>query len=89
MLAQGEQFVNNNFERGGEIMSSCNKDIRSHAKDRGVMLWEIADALGINDGNFSRKLRRELSDDEKARIFAIIDRVAAQRASELTATATK
>ena len=68
-------------------MSSCNQDVRDRAKERGVMLWEIAEQYGMNDGNFSRKLRRELPDDEKARIFAIIDRVAAAHAAELTATA--
>ena len=37
-----------------------------------MRLWQIADELGINDGNFSRKLRKELPADEKAKIYAII-----------------
>lgn len=49
-----------------------NKDIREAAKAAGVKLWQIADKLGINDGNFSRKLRRELNTDEKENIFKII-----------------
>lgn len=40
-----------------------------------MRLWQIADELGINDGNFSRKLRRELSADEKAKIYAIVARL--------------
>lgn len=68
-------------------MSLCNQDIRTRAKDRGVMLWEIAAEIGVNDGNFSRKLRRELPDNLKKEIYSIIDRVAAQHAAQATATA--
>lgn len=49
------------------------------AKAKGVMLWQIAEAIGINDGNFSRKLRRELSAAEKAKIMSIIDELAAEK----------
>ncbi len=51
----------------------CNKDIRNTAAGCGVRLWQIAEALGIADCNFSRKLRKELPDDEKQRIFRIIE----------------
>lgn len=53
----------------------ANADIRETAKQAGVRLWQIADELGINDGNFSRKLRRELSADEKAKIYDIISQL--------------
>jgi hypothetical protein len=53
-------------------MIAKNIDIREKAKASGVKLWQIADKLGINDGNFSRKLRKELSESEKARVFEII-----------------
>ncbi len=49
-----------------------NIDIRTEAANAGVKLWQIAERLGINDGNFSRKLRQELSSEEKAIIRAII-----------------
>lgn len=49
-----------------------NLDVRRAAAGNGVRLWQIADALGIADGNLSRKLRKELPDDEKKAIFAII-----------------
>ena len=51
----------------------ANSDIKIKAKENGVHLWRIADALGITDGNFSRKLRKELSEAEKEQIFKIID----------------
>ena len=49
-----------------------NKRIRDAAKASHVKLWQIADALGVNDGNFSRKLRRELPAEEQDRILEII-----------------
>lgn len=53
-----------------------NLDIRNYAMQKNVKLWQIASKLGINDGNFSRKLRVELSDEKKAEIKAIIDELA-------------
>ena len=60
-------------------MAQKNEDIRNEAKRRSVKLWMIAEAMNMNDGNFSRKLRHELSQDEKQRIFEIIDKLAAER----------
>ena len=54
----------------------CNKEIREAAKQAGGCLWQIAERLGMNDGNFSRKLRRELSDCDRARIMEIIAELA-------------
>jgi hypothetical protein len=56
-----------------------NKEIRSAAKNAGVHLWEVAVAYGINDGNFSRKLRQELPQEEKEKILAIIDRLSREK----------
>lgn len=52
-----------------------NVEIRRAAGSAGVKLWELAEALGIADTSLSRKLRRELPDDEKQRILEIIDRL--------------
>ena len=60
--------------KGGLNMK--NKRIREAAKSAGVKLWQIADAIGINDGNFSRKLRHELPEDEQQRIMEIIKQIA-------------
>lgn len=49
-----------------------NQDIRRTAAAAGVKLWQIADALGIADCSLSRKLRKELSQEEKDKIFSII-----------------
>lgn len=49
-----------------------NKEIREAAKQSGICLWQIAERLGVNDGNFSRKLRRELPQEEREKIMGII-----------------
>ena len=53
-----------------------NQDIRRTAAGAGVKLWQIADALGIADASFSRKLRKELPQEEKEKIFSIIRELA-------------
>lgn len=50
----------------------ANEDIRYAAGAAGVKLWQIASALGMRDCNLSRKLRDELSQDEKEKLFTII-----------------
>lgn len=56
-----------------------NVDIRQAAKAAGVRLYQIAAEIGLNDGNFSRRLRRELPDEEKQKIFEIIDQLSSER----------
>lgn len=60
-------------------MTTSNNDIKTKAKEKGVYLWEIADKLGLIDSNFSRKLRKELSAEEKHTIFKIIDEIASEK----------
>lgn len=55
----------------------ANKEIKVRAFEAGVKLWQIAEALGIADTSLSRKLRKELNAEEKRKIFAIIDEIAA------------
>ena len=56
-----------------------NKEIRQAAKAKGVMLWQLAEALGIQDSGLSRKLRHELPDEEKEVMLRTIDNIAAGR----------
>ena len=52
-----------------------NQDIRLKAKCNGVKLWQIAEALGITDASLSRKLRHELTPEDKERVMQIIQRL--------------
>ena len=54
-------------------MKIANNDIRIRAKQNGVPLWRIGEALGIADTTFSRKMRHELPEETKAKIYCIID----------------
>lgn len=54
-------------------MKIANNDIRIKAKESGIALWRIGDALGFADTTFCRKLRHELPQETKNQIFRIID----------------
>lgn len=56
-----------------------NNEIRNAAGGCGLRLWQVAEAIGMNESAFSRKLRKELPQDEKARILAVIDRLAQEK----------
>lgn len=51
-------------------------DIKLIAAGKGVKLWQVADKLGIADGSLSRKLRKELSQEEKEHLLQIITQIA-------------
>lgn len=59
------------------MLENC--DIRTAAKQKCVRLWELAERLRISEPTMTRKLRRELPADEKQRIFALIDEIAAEK----------
>lgn len=54
----------------------ANMKIREKARSSGVRLWQIADTLGMQESFFSKKLRKELPEDEQKRILNIIDAMA-------------
>ena len=56
-----------------------NKEIRNAAGGFGLKLWQVAEAIGMNESAFSRKLRRELPQEEKQRILAAIDRLVQEK----------
>lgn len=59
--------------------TSANVDVRAKAMSCGLRMWEVAEELGILDSALSRKLRRELPEEEKQKIYAAIDRIVARR----------
>lgn len=58
-----------------KLCNQANRDIRNAASEAGFYLWEVAEALDMADGTFSRKLRNELSDSEKEAVFRAIERM--------------
>ncbi len=53
------------------------KKIKRRAKEKGVPVWWLARAYGINDGNMSRLLRA-LSEEDYEKLNNIIDELAEQ-----------
>lgn len=49
-----------------------NSDIKNMIKSSGVKMWKIAEAYGVTDSTFSRKLRYQLTDEERTKIINII-----------------
>lgn len=53
-------------------MNKANIELRAEAKKADVPLWAVAKYLNISEPTLTRKLRVELSDEEKAQIAMII-----------------
>ena len=49
------------------------------AKQKGVFLWQLADAVGVSEMTVIRKLRRELPEEEKAQLKSIIAGLASRK----------
>lgn len=65
-----------------------NLEIRREAAKNGLKLWEVAEACGVTDSTFSRKLRRELPSEQRDHILNMIRNLAehkAERAAEYQA----
>ena len=48
-------------------------EVRQYILDNGILLWKVADKLGISDGNFSRKLRHNFSEEDYNKIVSAVD----------------
>ena len=50
-----------------------NQEVREAAKAKNIQLWAVAEVLGISEASMTRKMRRELPEEEKQRILSLID----------------
>ena len=60
-----------------------NSDVRTAAKSAGVFLYEVAVAMGISEPTMTRKLRFELSNEQKKPIFDAIERIRTEKQKEI------
>jgi predicted XRE-type DNA-binding protein len=58
--------------KGGKRMKNFNQEIRNSILKNNLRYWQVAEKLHINDGNFSRLLRKELTKEKKDEIYEII-----------------
>ena len=61
-------------------MSKANADIREFLKEKQIPVYAVAKVMGVHENTIFRKLRFELSDDEKATFRRIITEIADNRA---------
>ena len=59
-----------------------NYAVKVAAASNDLKMWQIADALGIHESTLSKRLRKELSDEEQDKIIAVINRLAAERGNK-------
>ncbi len=57
----------------------ANKELRAFAKEHGIMLWEVADFIGISEPTMTRKLRKQLESGEEQRLCRVIEHIARQK----------
>lgn len=50
----------------------ANLDIREAIKKSGFKHWQVAELLNISEATFVRKLRKELSNNQKQEIFNLL-----------------
>ena len=50
-------------------------ELRSILSKAGIKQWQIAEALGIREENFSRKLRHELNDQDEKKVLVAIEAI--------------
>ena len=56
-------------------MNTKNLDVKNAMSKARVRQWEVALEYGISESNFIRKLRKELPEAEKKKIFDIIQKL--------------
>lgn len=56
-----------------------NFDIRKAIEKSNFKYWQVANKLGISDGNFSRLLRVELDSANKQKILEAIEKLREER----------
>ena len=63
-----------------------NMKIRREAAKNDLKLWEVAEACGMTDSTFSRKLRRELPSEQRNHILKVIAELLNARGCRLMET---
>lgn len=56
-----------------------NKEVRAALFQTGVKQWELAEETGFSEAYFSRKLRRELPDEEQKKLIDMVYAIARKK----------
>ena len=63
-------------------MTKANTDIREAMRIKKVPVYAIADVMGVHENTLFRRLRYELSEQEKQKYFCIIDEISEKEVTE-------
>lgn len=53
-----------------------NLELRKYASNKNVHLWQVGEHFGMNDTNFSKKMRHEFSPEDAQRFRQYVDQIA-------------
>ena len=56
-----------------------NLEIRRKLKETKVMQWQVADKLGVRKMKLVRNLKYKLPEEEKQKIFSVIEEIAVEK----------
>ncbi len=60
-----------------------NMEVREKMRLKRIFNYEVAEAMGMSESAFSRKLRKELPQEEKMKILEVIQRLVNQEKLEV------
>lgn len=56
-------------------MTKANADIRAEMKAKSIPVYAVADVMGVHENTLFRRLRHELTEQEKQELVRIIDKL--------------
>lgn len=54
-------------------------EVKQLILSEGLRCWQVAELWGLNDGNFSRRLRKSFNEEEVKRVKSIIQKLSEQK----------
>lgn len=61
------------------MIEKANKDIRITLEQENIYQWQVAEKLGMQDSNFSKLLRTEMTEDKKRDVLLAIEQIIKER----------
>ncbi|MBT2755890.1 hypothetical protein J7E71_08010 [Mesobacillus foraminis] len=61
------------------MTTTANEEIRKLLKKEKVHAWQVADALEIHENTFCKRMRKELSEEEKNVVYEVIQQLKEKR----------
>lgn len=63
-------------------MTKANADIRAELKAKSVPAYAVADVMGVHENTLFRRLRHELTEQEKQKFISIIDELSVKHTND-------